>query len=86
MIENLSEELKLSGISKHQNESAVPKPEVPAPSQAEVEEFFSKLSKCNSKPVVLEFGSPIRSELRATEPKYIHCDGYVQKGELGTLL
>ena len=56
MIENLSEELELSGISK--NESAVPKPEVPAPSQAEVEEFYSKLSKCNSKPVVLSLVPP----------------------------
>ena len=58
MIENLSEELELSGISKRQNESAVPKPEVPAPSQAEVEEFYSKLSKCNSKPVVLSLVPP----------------------------
>jgi len=56
MIENLSEELELSGISK--NESAVPKLEVPAPSQAEVEEFYSKLSKCNSKPVVLSLVPP----------------------------
>ena len=58
MIENLSEELELSGISKRQNESAVPKPEVPAPSQAEVEEFYSKLNKCNSKPVVLNLVPP----------------------------
>ena len=58
MIENLSEELELSGISKRQNESAVPKPEVPAPSQAEVEEFYSKLRKCNSKPVVLSLVPP----------------------------
>ena len=57
-IENLSEELELSGTSKRQNESAVPKPEVPAPSQAEVEEFYSKLSKCNSKPVVLSLVPP----------------------------
>ncbi|XP_068691131.1 uncharacterized protein [Montipora foliosa] len=57
-IESLSEELELSGISKRQNESAVPKPEVPPPSQAEVEEFYSKLSKCNSKPVVLSLVPP----------------------------
>ena len=57
-IENLSEELELSGISKRQNESAVPSPEVPAPSQAEVEEFYSKLSKCNSKTCCAEFGPP----------------------------
>ena len=57
-IENLTEELELSGISKHQNESAVPKPEVAAPSQAEVENFYSKLSKCNSKPFVLSLVSP----------------------------
>ena len=57
-IENISEELELSGTSKRQNESAVPKPEVPAPSQAEVEEFYSKLSKLNSKPVVLSLVPP----------------------------
>ena len=41
-IENLSEELELSGIAKRRNESAVPKPEVPSPSQAKVEESYSK--------------------------------------------
>ena len=57
-IESLSKELELSGIWKRQNESAVPKPEVPPPSQAKVEEFYSKLSKCNSKPVVLSLVPP----------------------------
>ena len=57
-IKNLYEKLELSGISKRQNESAVLKPEVPAPSRVEVEEFYSKLSKCNSKPVVLSLVPP----------------------------
>ena len=57
-IGNLSEELELSGISKRQNESAVPKPQVAALSEAEVEKFYSKLSKCNSKPVVLSLVPP----------------------------
>ena len=38
-IGNLSEELELSGISKRQNESAVPKPQVAALSEAEVEKI-----------------------------------------------
>ena len=77
MIENLTEELELSGISKRQNESAVPKPQVAAPSEAEEEKFYSKLSKCNSKPVVLSLVPPYAQS---------HCDGYFQKAELGNLL
>ena len=57
-IETLTEELELSGNSKRENESAVPKPEVPAASQAEVEEFYAKLSKSNSKLVVLSLVPP----------------------------
>ena len=53
MIENLAEDLELSGISKGYTESAAPKPEVPAPTQAEMKDFYSNLSKCKSKPIVM---------------------------------
>ena len=58
MIENLTEDLELSGISKGFTESAVPNPEVPAPTQAEMENFYSNLSKCKSKPVVMSLITP----------------------------
>ena len=58
MIENFTDDLQLSGISKVSTESAAPKPEIPAPTQAEVENFYSNLSKCQTKPVVLSLVPP----------------------------
>ena len=58
MIDNLTEDLELSGISKCFTESPAHKPEVPAPTQAEMESFYSKLSKCKTKPVVLSLVPP----------------------------
>ena len=57
MIENFTEEQELSGISKGYTESAAPKLEVPAPTQAEMEDFYY-LSKCRSKPVVMSLITP----------------------------
>ena len=57
-IENLPEDLQLSVDSKVFTESPVQKPEVPAPTQAEMENFYSELSKCKTKPVVLSLVPP----------------------------
>ena len=63
-IENLPEDLQLSADSKVFTESPVQKPEVPAPTQAEMKNFYSELSKCKTKPVVLSLVPP-------------HADSYV---------
>ncbi|KAK2558633.1 hypothetical protein P5673_018826 [Acropora cervicornis] len=52
MIENLTEDLGISGISKGCNESAA-KRELPAPTQVEMEDFYSNLSKCKSEAAVM---------------------------------
>ena len=58
MIDNLTEDVELSGISKAFTESPAHKPGVPAPTQAEMESFYSNLSKCKTKPVVLSLVPP----------------------------
>ena len=52
-IENLSNDLQSSAGSNVFTESPVQKPEVPTPTQAEMECFYSDLSKSKTKPVVL---------------------------------
>ena len=52
-IENLNEGLKVSENSEVFSESRVQKPEVPAPTQVEMENFYFDLSKCKTKPVLL---------------------------------
>lgn len=49
MVENLTEDLELSGISKGYAESATPK---------SVPDFYSNLSKCKSKHVVMSLITP----------------------------
>ena len=51
-IENLNEGLKVSENSEVLIESSVQKPEVLAPTQAEMETYFD-LNKCKTKPVLL---------------------------------
>lgn len=58
MIENLTNDLQLPGISKVSTESAIPKPEIPAPTQTEMENFYFNLRKCQTKPVVLSLVPP----------------------------
>ena len=57
-IENLSNDLQSSAGSNVFTESPVQKPEVPAPTQAEMECFYSDLSKSKTKPVVLSLIPP----------------------------
>ena len=57
-IENLPEDLQLSADSKVFTESPVHKPEVPVPTQAQMENFYSELSKCKINPVVLSLIPP----------------------------
>ena len=57
-IENLSNDLQSSAGSNVFTESPVQKPEVPAPTQAEMEWFYSALSKSKTKPVVLSLIPP----------------------------
>ena len=57
-IENLPDDLQLSADSKIFTESPVQKPEVPAPTQAEMESFYSEISKCQTKPVLLSLVPP----------------------------
>lgn len=64
MIENLTDDLQLSGISKVSAESSAPKPEIPAPTKTEMENVYSYLSNCQTKPVVLSLVPP-------------YVDGYV---------
>ena len=52
-IENLNEGLQVSKNSEVFSESRVQKPEVPAPTQADIENFYFDLSKCKTKPVLL---------------------------------
>ena len=52
-IEDLSEGLQVSENSEVFTESPVYKPEVPAPTQAEMENFYFDLSKCKTKPALL---------------------------------
>ena len=52
-IENLNEGLQVSENSEVFSGSRVQKPEVPAPTQAEMENFYFDLSKCKTKPVLL---------------------------------
>ena len=52
-IENLNEGLQVSENSEVFSESRVQKPEVPAPTQVEMENFYFDLSKCKTKPVLL---------------------------------
>ena len=52
-IENLSEGLQVSENSEVFSGSRVQKPEVPAPTQAEMENFYFDLSKCKTKSVLL---------------------------------
>ena len=52
-IEDLSEGLQVSENSEVFTESPVYEPEVPAPTQTEMENFYFDLSKCKTKPVLL---------------------------------
>ena len=52
-IENLNEGLQVSKNSEVSSESRVQKPEVPALTQADIENFYFDLSKCKTKPVLL---------------------------------
>ena len=57
-IENLPKDLQLSADLKVFTESPVQKPEVPAPTQVQMENFYSELSKCKINPVVLSLIPP----------------------------
>ncbi len=63
MIENLTKDLQLSGTSKGFTKSPAHKPEVPVLTQAEMESFYSNLTKCKTKPVVKWRNYP-RSEVQ----------------------
>ena len=54
-IENLNEGLQVSENSEVFTESPVQKPEAPAPTQAEMENFYFDLSKCKTKLLLLSF-------------------------------
>ena len=56
-IENLSEGLQVSDNSEVFTESPVQKPEVPAPTQAEMENFYFDLSKCKTRACIAELGA-----------------------------
>ena len=60
-IENLNEGLQVSENSEVFSGSCVQKPEVPAPTQAEMENFYFDLSKCKTKPVLLSLVPPADS-------------------------
>ena len=59
-IENLNEGLQVSENSEVFSGSCVKKP-VPAPTQAEMENFYFDLSKCKTKPVLLSLVPPADS-------------------------
>ena len=54
-IENLKEGIKVEVFT----ESPVQKPEVPVPTQAEMANFYLDLSKCKTKPVLLNLMSSV---------------------------
>ena len=56
-IENLSEGLQVSDNSEVVTESPVQKPEVPAPTQAEMENFYFDFSKCKTRACIAELGA-----------------------------
>ena len=60
-IENLSEGLQVSENSEVFSGSRVQKPEVPAPTQAEMENFYFDLNKSKTKPVLLSLVPPADS-------------------------
>ena len=60
-IENLNEGLQVSENSEVFSESRVQKPEVPAPTQAEMENFYFDLNKSKTKPVLLSLVPPADS-------------------------
>ena len=60
-IENLSEGLQVSENSEVFSGSRVQKLEVPAPTQAEMENFYFDLSKCETKPMLLSLVPPADS-------------------------
>ena len=60
-IENLNEGLQVSENSEVFSGSRVQKPEVPAPTQAEMENFYFDLNKSKTKPVLLSLVPPADS-------------------------
>ena len=64
-IENLNEGLQVSKNSEVFSESRVQKPEVPAPTQADIENFYFDLSKCKTKPVLPSL-VPTKKEISIT--------------------
>ena len=57
-IENLPEDLQLSGDLKVFTESTAQKPQVPTLTQTEMENFYDELSKCKTKTIVLSLVPP----------------------------
>ena len=64
-IVNLNEGLQVSKNSEVFSESRVQKPEVPAPTQADIENFYFDLSKCKTKPVLPSL-VPTKKEISIT--------------------
>ena len=60
-MENLNEGLQVSENSVVFSGSRVQKPEVPAPTQAEMENFYFDLNKSKTKPVLLSLVPPADS-------------------------
>jgi len=76
--ENLGEDLVLSGISKGYTESAAPKPEVPARTQEEIEDFCRIFSISVSKTLSDEFDLiKLCFKLCATQQRDTNFDGFV---------
>lgn len=57
-IENIHEDLQLSGDLKVFTESTAQKPEVPAPTEVEIKNFHDELSTCKTKPIVVSLVPP----------------------------